>query len=127
MKKIFLPLLTMAMGLVMTACGGSTDKAGRDAQELAGAGATFPLPFYNVVFEQFGQQHGDAVAYGGIGSGGFKLQAAVSGNRPLLCPKRNGATDCRIGKGGSHGNLRQGPAGPHSGIGCGRNRPAEGI
>lgn len=70
MKKIFLPLLTMAMVLVMTACGGSTDKAGRDAQELAGAGATFPLPFYNVVFEQFGQQHGDAVAYGGIGSGG---------------------------------------------------------
>lgn len=70
MKKIFLPLLTMAMGLVMTACGGNTDKAGRDAQELAGAGATFPLPFYNVVFEQFGQKHGDAVAYGGIGSGG---------------------------------------------------------
>lgn len=69
MKKIFLPFLTMAMGLVMTACGGATETS-REAQELSGAGATFPQPFYNVVFEQFGQVNGDAVAYGGIGSGG---------------------------------------------------------
>ena len=53
----------------MVACSG-TKSEGRAPQELSGAGATFPLPFYNVVFEQFSQQHGDAVAYGGIGSGG---------------------------------------------------------
>ena len=43
---------------------------GREAQELSGAGATFPLPFYNVVFEKFSELNGDVVAYGGIGSGG---------------------------------------------------------
>lgn len=39
-------------------------------RNFLGAGATFPLPFYNVVFEQFSQINGDVVAYGGIGSGG---------------------------------------------------------
>lgn len=42
----------------------------REAQELSGAGATFPLPFYNVFFENFAQVHGDIIAYGGVGSGG---------------------------------------------------------
>ena len=60
----------MAVALAMVACGGNSNKVGRESQELAGAGATFPLPFYNVVFEQFGQVNGDQVAYGGIGSGG---------------------------------------------------------
>ncbi len=70
MKKFILPLLAMIATLATTSCGGTAEKAGREPQELAGAGATFPLPFYNVVFEQFSQKHGDAVAYGGIGSGG---------------------------------------------------------
>ena len=38
--------------------------------ELSGAGATFPLPYYNVVFEQYANKTGNQVAYGGIGSGG---------------------------------------------------------
>ena len=42
----------------------------RESVELSGAGATFPLPFYNVIFEEFGDVNGDEVAYGGIGSGG---------------------------------------------------------
>ena len=54
----------------MVSCGVSATNEGREAQELSGAGATFPLPFYNVVFENFAQVNGDAVAYGGIGSGG---------------------------------------------------------
>jgi phosphate transport system substrate-binding protein len=54
----------------MVSCGGKATGDGREAQELSGAGATFPLPFYNVVFEQFSLLNGDAVAYGGIGSGG---------------------------------------------------------
>ena len=61
----------MVIALAVTSCGGAANKDGaRKAQELSGAGATFPLPFYNVVFEQFAQVNGDAVAYGGIGSGG---------------------------------------------------------
>lgn len=70
MKKIFLSVMTLAVALVFAACGGNAKSEGRMAQELSGAGATFPLPFYNVVFEKFGQVNGDQVAYGGIGSGG---------------------------------------------------------
>ena len=70
MKKIFKSVMTLGVALAMVACGGNATEDGRKAQELSGAGATFPLPFYNVVFEQFAQVNGDAVAYGGIGSGG---------------------------------------------------------
>ena len=70
MKKIFASVMTWAVAVALVSCGGNANKEGRGAQELSGAGATFPLPFYNVVFEQFGQVNGDQVAYGGIGSGG---------------------------------------------------------
>ena len=62
--------MTLVLALVLVSCGGGKTNGSRQAQELSGAGATFPLPFYNVVFEQFSQANGDAVAYGGIGSGG---------------------------------------------------------
>ena len=70
MKKIFSSVMTLILAIVAVSCGGNATSEGRKAQELSGAGATFPLPFYNVVFEQFGQVNGDQVAYGGIGSGG---------------------------------------------------------
>ena len=70
MKKIFKTTMTLAVSIAMVACSGNTNNGSREAQELSGAGATFPLPFYNVVFEQFAEVNGDAVAYGGIGSGG---------------------------------------------------------
>lgn len=70
MKKIFLSVVTLVIALVIVACGGNAKNEGRKSQELSGAGATFPVPFYNVVFEKFGQIKGDQVAYGGIGSGG---------------------------------------------------------
>ena len=70
MKKIFSSVMTIITLLAMASCGGNTTTESRQAQELSGAGATFPLPFYNVVFEQFSQANGDVVAYGGIGSGG---------------------------------------------------------
>ncbi len=70
MRKIFSSVVTLAVAFAMVACGGNANNGGRKAQELSGAGATFPLPFYNVVFEQFGAVNGDQVAYGGIGSGG---------------------------------------------------------
>ena len=70
MKKIILSFMTLAIVLAMVACGGNANNGSRKSQEHSGAGATFPLPFYNVVFEQFGQVKGDQVAYGGIGSGG---------------------------------------------------------
>lgn len=69
MKKIFSSIMTLTFAVLVASCGGTKTES-REAQELSGAGATFPLPFYNVVFEQFAQVKGDAVAYGGIGSGG---------------------------------------------------------
>lgn len=70
MRKIFSSAMTLAVAFAMAACGGNTNNGGRKPQELSGSGATFPLLFYNVVFEQFAEVNGDAVAYGGIGSGG---------------------------------------------------------
>ncbi len=70
MKKIFSSVMTIIALLAMASCSSNTTTEKRQAEELSGAGATFPLPFYNVVFEQFSQANGDVVAYGGIGSGG---------------------------------------------------------
>lgn len=70
MKKNLLSFLILALAIVMVSCGGNRTNDSRNAQELSGAGATFPLPFYNAVFENFTQVNGDIVAYGGIGSGG---------------------------------------------------------
>ena len=69
MKKFFSSIMTFVIAIAIVSCSGAANE-GRKAQELSGAGATFPLPFYNVVFEQFAGVNGDAVAYGGIGSGG---------------------------------------------------------
>ncbi len=70
MKKILLSIVTLTFAIILASCGSNTNDNSRKAQELSGAGATFPLPFYNAVFEQFAETKGDAVAYGGIGSGG---------------------------------------------------------
>ena len=70
MKKILASIMTLTIAIAMASCGGNATNGVRKAQELSGAGATFPLPFYNVVFENFSQANGDVVAYGGIGSGG---------------------------------------------------------
>jgi phosphate transport system substrate-binding protein len=40
------------------------------AQELTGAGATFPAPFYTKVFDQYAKEFGVKVNYQAIGSGG---------------------------------------------------------
>ena len=70
MKKIFKSAMTLVAALAFVSCGGNATNGSREAQELSGAGATFPLPFYNVVFEKFAAVNDDVVAYGGIGSGG---------------------------------------------------------
>jgi phosphate transport system substrate-binding protein len=41
-----------------------------DRVKLSGAGATFPAPFYNIVFKEYSKASGNDVSYGGIGSGG---------------------------------------------------------
>ena len=56
-------ILLFAMVLLFTSCGS-------DSRDISGAGATFPLPYYNTVFKNFGNESGINVSYGGIGSGG---------------------------------------------------------
>ena len=68
MKKNFLSALTLT--LVLGLASYSNAGGGHKGKELSGAGATFPLTFYNIVFEEFAHTTGSVVAYGGIGSGG---------------------------------------------------------
>lgn len=71
MKKLFAAVALVAMGWGVTSCQGNGKGENKaETVELSGAGATFPLPFYNMSFEGFSKQTGNTVSYGGIGSGG---------------------------------------------------------
>lgn len=67
MKKI---VLLLAIVIALASCGNSGKKSSTKKVALTGAGATFPLPFYNLAFKTYSQDGGSVVAYGGIGSGG---------------------------------------------------------
>ncbi len=62
MKKITFSLL--AAVALLSSC--SSDKK----VSISGAGATFPAPFYNIVFKDYAQKGGSTITYGAIGSGG---------------------------------------------------------
>lgn len=69
--KIILSLV-LAVAL-FSACQNSSKKAGSAesaSASLTAAGATFPLPFYNMIFKQYTDETKVQVTYGGIGSGG---------------------------------------------------------
>jgi phosphate transport system substrate-binding protein len=53
---------------ILAACGQKGGKA--LTVGLSGAGATFPAPFYSVVFKNFTECSGNKVTYGVVGSGG---------------------------------------------------------
>jgi len=57
--KFFMGLMT---AMVLMSCG--------QKNNLSGAGATFPAPFYNIVFKSFTEKTGNGVTYGAVGSGG---------------------------------------------------------
>lgn len=61
MKKM---VIAAVWAVVLASCSGNS------VSSLSGAGATFPLPFYNAVFDTYSTEKGMDVAYGGIGSGG---------------------------------------------------------
>lgn len=64
MKKVNLIVLLIA-GIFFSSCGADGSKG-----SLAGAGATFPLPYYNLAFKSYHDSTAIAVTYGGVGSGG---------------------------------------------------------
>lgn len=67
MKKI--GLFAMALVVMMSSCNSSSKKADGGVK-LSGAGATFPAPFYSIVFKNYGIASTNEVTYGAVGSGG---------------------------------------------------------
>lgn len=71
MKKIIVLVVTIAL---FAACKNnkSDNKENTSSKpvSLTAAGATFPLPFYNMAFEKYTKDSGILLTYGGIGSGG---------------------------------------------------------
>ena len=65
-------LLILALALCIAACGNSKKKNAQQGSDvtIAAAGATFPLPYYNLAFKTYKDSTGVSVTYGGIGSGG---------------------------------------------------------
>lgn len=66
MKRVITILLVL---VVITSCQNTKKKSSKDIS-LAGAGATFPMPFYNQVISDYSSKTGVEISYGGIGSGG---------------------------------------------------------
>lgn len=64
-------LAVLSLALLITACGNKKNKeAGNKKVSITAAGATFPLPFYNLAFKTYTKKYKTLVTYGGIGSGG---------------------------------------------------------
>lgn len=54
--------IAIAAVIALTSCNPSP--------KLSGAGATFPAPYYNLVFKKFTETSGSNITYGAVGSGG---------------------------------------------------------
>lgn len=69
MKKLVVLFFAIA---VLTACNNSnqSSEGAKKKVTLTAAGATFPMPFYNMVFKNYTKSTGILLTYGGIGSGG---------------------------------------------------------
>jgi len=66
-------LLFTILSTLLISCGNASSGSGESgtAMTISGAGATFPYPYYNIVFRDYMRLHGNAtVNYGAIGSGG---------------------------------------------------------
>ncbi|WP_167604802.1 phosphate ABC transporter substrate-binding protein PstS [Maribellus sediminis] len=73
MKNFALLILTV---FLFGACSNSSSKKSEEKSTsskkvtLTAAGATFPMPYYNLVFKAYTAETGTLLTYGGIGSGG---------------------------------------------------------
>lgn len=71
--KIYATILALA--LISLSCGNSSTESKSDNKKtekvsISAAGATFPLPFYNVAIKNYSNTTGQSISYGGVGSGG---------------------------------------------------------
>lgn len=71
MRNLLIVLISIA---VLTSCGGNKSKNDNASKSkkvtITAAGATFPMPFYNLAFKKYTKETGLLLTYGGIGSGG---------------------------------------------------------
>jgi phosphate transport system substrate-binding protein len=68
MKKLLVLLVSV---ILFASCNSnSSDKNESKTVSLTAAGATFPLPFYNLAMKNYSKATGTSLTYGGIGSGG---------------------------------------------------------
>ena len=72
MKNI---VLVLATALFLASCGGGSPEGNSGKKDsgsvaLTAAGATFPLPFYNLAIKNYSGSTGTQITYGGVGSGG---------------------------------------------------------
>jgi len=69
MKKI---IFSFTLFAILVSCNSGGKKTASDDKKvsLTSAGATFPMPFYNLAFKKYGEKTGTYINYGGIGSGG---------------------------------------------------------
>lgn len=71
MKTMKSLLAVLSLALLIIACGNKKNKeAANESVSITAAGATFPLPYYNLAFKTYTKKHKTLVTYGGIGSGG---------------------------------------------------------
>src|SRR5690554_4857590 len=69
MRRIF--LFSSFLLLAFSCSNGASDSNGGTRSTISGAGATFPYPYYNIVFRDYMRlNQGMTVNYGAIGSGG---------------------------------------------------------
>lgn len=70
MRRLF---LFLSLSVLLFSCNNASTNSGGTSSggTISGAGATFPYPFYNIVFRDYMRLHeGITVNYGAIGSGG---------------------------------------------------------
>ncbi len=73
MKQLVIIILAV---FLLNACSNSSSKKGEEKSAtssnltITAAGATFPMPYYNMVFKEYSDKNGVQITYGGIGSGG---------------------------------------------------------
>jgi phosphate transport system substrate-binding protein len=72
MKKMKKTIISIALLTILVSCnsGGKKVTSDNNKVSLTGAGATFPMPFYNLAFKKYSENTGISLTYGGIGSGG---------------------------------------------------------
>jgi len=68
--KNLIGIITVA--LLLSSCGNSSNRGNSSSENvsLTAAGATFPLPFYNLAIKNYSKSAGTLLTYGGVGSGG---------------------------------------------------------